>query len=48
VGPARDWGVTKHSQGYPLGSINVEHANVIQGYVLGAREDLVISTTIDY
>lgn len=47
VGPARDGGVTKHSKGYPLGGVNVEHTNVIQGYILSTGEDLVISTTID-
>ena len=29
VGPARDRGVTEHRKGYPLGGVNVEHANVI-------------------
>jgi hypothetical protein len=47
VGPARDRRVSEHSEGDPLGGVNVEHANVIESYVIGASENLVISTAID-
>ena len=47
MGPAGDWGVAKHCEDYPLGGVDVEHANVIKSYVLSACEDLVISATVD-
>jgi hypothetical protein len=48
VRPAGDWRITEDSQGDPLRCVYIEHANVIQGYILCAGKNLVVSATIDH
>lgn len=48
VRPAGDWCITEDSQGDPLRCVYIEHADVIQGYVLCTGKNLVVSATINH
>jgi len=48
VGPAGAGHRAVHGEGHPLKPMDVEEANVVQGYVLSPLEDGVVSASVDY